>query len=89
MISCLLHSSSDTVDDVIDGDWKFKIDGGLEGFWDSDFLRTADVTETVIKGLAVFSAPVRTLWSFKADFLFTPETEVKSDATPRGSAKML
>lgn len=32
VISCLLYSSSDTVDDVIDGDWKFKIDGGLQGF---------------------------------------------------------
>lgn len=46
MIRCLPYSSSDTVDDVIDGGWKFKIDGVLEGFGIlAFFFRTADVTQ--------------------------------------------
>lgn len=44
----MLFSSSDAVDDVIDGGWKFEIDGVLEGFGIltkiNYFFRTADVT---------------------------------------------
>lgn len=48
VIRCLLYSSSDAVDDVIDGGWKFKMDGVAEGFGIltkiNYFFRTADVT---------------------------------------------
>lgn len=49
MIRCLLYSSSDAVDDVIDGGWKFKMDGVPEGFGIltkiNYFFRTSDVTQ--------------------------------------------